>query len=391
MRILLLLAACAFAGGFALRIVDPIVLPVALAFGIPVTTAALLATAYALPYALAQPFLGTLGDRLGKTRLVRLCIAGLALSLAAGALAPSFAFLIASRVAAGIFGGGLIPLVLASVGDRVPLAGRHAALGRMLFAVISGQMLGSAVSGVVAGAFGWTAVLATAAGVALAVAVPAWLLLPAAAPDATGAGAGSVADRYRAVFANPRTRWVYGAVFVEGILFFGLFPYMGEILVSRGAADAAGATVAAGAVLGAFGIGGLVFAAAVGRLLRAFGTRTLCIGGTVVASGALAVLAAVPTWPLAAAAMAVAGLAFYMLHSTLQTEATELAPASRGTSFALFAGSFFLGQGAGPMAVGAVLHAAGARPTLLAIAALTAVLGSLIVRRVVRPIEPPSA
>ena len=58
MPVFLIYAACAFASGFALRLVDPIVLPVAAHFAVTATTAAMLNTAYALPYALAQPFLG---------------------------------------------------------------------------------------------------------------------------------------------------------------------------------------------------------------------------------------------------------------------------------------------------------------------------------------------
>jgi MFS family permease len=62
-----------------------------------------LSTAYALPYALAQPFLGPLGDRFGKTRCIQICIAGLAAMLLLGAVAPTFEWLLASRVLAGIF------------------------------------------------------------------------------------------------------------------------------------------------------------------------------------------------------------------------------------------------------------------------------------------------
>jgi len=115
-------AACAFASGFALRLADPIVLPVAAHFAVAPTTAAMLNTAYALPYALAQLFLGPIGDRFGKPRCIQVCVAGLATTLLLGALAPSFALLLASRVAAGVFAGGLIPLVLADIGDRFDLA-----------------------------------------------------------------------------------------------------------------------------------------------------------------------------------------------------------------------------------------------------------------------------
>ncbi|MGZ5688100.1 MAG: MFS transporter, partial [Caldimonas sp.] len=99
----LVYAACAFASGFALRLVDPIVLPVAAYFSVAPTAAAMLNTAYALPYAVAQPFLGPIGDRFGKRRCVQVCIAGLALMLFAGAFATSFAFLLATRVCAGVF------------------------------------------------------------------------------------------------------------------------------------------------------------------------------------------------------------------------------------------------------------------------------------------------
>ena len=53
MPIFLVFAACAFASGFALRLVDPIVLPVATYFGVSPAASAMLNTAYALPYAFA--------------------------------------------------------------------------------------------------------------------------------------------------------------------------------------------------------------------------------------------------------------------------------------------------------------------------------------------------
>ena len=52
-----------------------------------------------------------------------------------------------------------------------------------------------------------------------------------------------------------------------------------------------------------------------------------------------------PTWWLGALAMFVAGVSFYMLHNSMQTEATELAPSARGSAVALFACGFFIGQG----------------------------------------------
>jgi MFS family permease len=64
-----------------------------------------------------------------------------------GTLAPSFELLVASRIAAGIFGGGLVPLVLAALGDAFDMQRRQVVNGPMLVAMIVGQMLGSVVAG----------------------------------------------------------------------------------------------------------------------------------------------------------------------------------------------------------------------------------------------------
>ena len=81
--------------------------------------------------------------------------------------------------------------------------------------------------------------------------------------------------------------------------------------------------------------------------------------------------------------MFVAGVSFYMLHNSMQTEATELAPSARGSAVALFACGFFIGQGLGPLVFGALLHGAGARPALLAVAAVIVVLGRVVVGQVI--------
>jgi DHA1 family inner membrane transport protein len=381
--VFLVFAACAFASGFALRLADPIVLPVAAHFAVAPEAAAMLNSAYALPYALAQPFLGPIGDRFGKARCIQVCVAGLAAMLLLGAAAPSFALLIATRVGAGIFAGGLIPLVLAGIGDRFDMSERQVMIGRMLFAIISGQMLGSIVSGFVNDAFGWHSALVVGAAVGAVAAAVAWLAMPAATSAAARGGSGSFAELYGRVVANPKAPWLIGGVAVEGAFFYGLFPYMGELLLAtaRPAADSiAGIT---GLVLGAFGVGGLLYAASVRAFLRALGVRRMCLVGSGAAAASYAALAFAPTWWLAALAMFVAGVSFYMLHNSMQTEATELAPSARGSAVALFACGFFVGQGLGPIVFAALLHGLGPRVALVAVAAVIVVLGRVVVARVI--------
>ena len=382
MPVFLVFAACAFASGFALRVIDPLVLPVAGHFAVSPAAAALLTTAYALPYALAQPLLGPLGDRFGKMRCIQVCVAALALMLAAGALAPSFAVLLGTRVGAGIVAGGLIPLVIAGLGDTYDMSERQVMIGRMLFAIISGQMLGSVVSGFASDAFGWRSALLVAAGIGLAATAVAWFGMSASAGPAR-TESGSIAALYGRVLANSKSLWLIAGVGVEGAFFYGLFPYMGELLLATAGASPSSIAAEAGLVLGAFGIGGLLYALSVRILLRRLGMRRLCLIGSAAAAAGYVALAFAPSWPLAALAMFLSGFSFYMLHNSLQTEATELAPSARGSAVALFACGFFLGQGLGPLVFGALLHGLGPRPALVAVAAVIVVLGRVLVTSVI--------
>ena len=383
MPVFLVFAACAFASGFALRLIDPIVLPVASHFGVAPVAAAMLNTAYAIPYALAQPFLGPLGDRFGKPRCIQVCIAGLAITLAAGAFATSFGVLMASRICAGVCAGGLIPLVIAGLGDTYDMAERQVMIGRMLLAIISGQMLGSVVSGLTSVAFGWQSSLFIAAAIGAAAAAVAWIAMPVPARRLEAPEHASFLTLYGRVFANPKAAWLYGAVLVEGVLFFGLFPFTSELLLATTAPGSRSIAVETGLVLGAFGIGGLFYAINVRVFLRWFGVRRMCLIGSVAGASCYAAVAVLPLWWLDAAAMFAAGLAYYMLHNSLQTEATELAASARGSSVALFACAFFTGQGIGPLIFGPALHAFGPRVALFAGALALVVLGRVVVATVV--------
>ncbi len=379
----LLYAVCAFASGFALRLVDPIVLPVAAHYGVTPAAAAMLNTAYALPYAFAQPFLGPLGDRFGKTRCIQVCVAGLAAMLVLGVLATSFHALLATRVCAGVFAGGLIPLVLAGLGDAYGMQERQVAIGRMLLAIIAGQMLGSVASGLASGAFGWRSSFVMAAAVGLLAAAITWLAMPRGAAAGAARASGSFAAMYGRVFANPKAPWLYGCVLVEGAVFYGLFPFMSELLLVTTGAPSSSIPAHTGLVLGAFGIGGLLYAFSVRALLRRLGMRRMCLIGSLGGALCYAALSVLPSWWLAAGAMFLAGVMFYMLHNSMQTEATELAPTARGSAMALFACGFFIGQGIGPLVFGALLHGLGPRTALLVLAAVVVVLGRVVVGRVI--------
>jgi len=380
----LVFSVCAFASGFAMRIVDPLILPVADQFEVTPATAALLTSAYALPYALAQPFLGPLGDRFGKVRCIQACMVALAIALVLGAMAPSFRWLLGSRLVAGAFAGGLIPLVLAGLGDAYDLQERQVMMGRMLVAIISGQMLGSAAAGLVSAAFGWRGALTLAAAVAVIAALWAWTALPRVRRPAALPTPQSFGTLYAHVFDNRKAVWLYAAVVAEGTLVFAPFPYMGQLLIEQAGSTASAAPTHTGLVLAAFGIGGIAYGLAVRRIVAALGMRRMCVIGSALVGVGYAAFVVLPAWWLFALVMAACGVGYYMLHNSLQIEATELAPSARGSAVALFACGFFVGLALGPPLFGALMHAVGFTVALLAVAIGIALLGQLVVRTIVR-------
>ena len=153
-----------------------------------------------------------------------------------------------------------------------------------------------------------------------------------------------IREGYAKVLANPKARICYAAVFFEGLFVFGYFPYVSVSLI----ANHLGGVREGGFVIGGIGIGGVIFSLLAGRLLARFGRRRLMIVGGGIVLLAFLADGQISSWQAQLAAFAGIGTGFYMLHSALQTEATELAPEVRGSAVALHAFFFFIGQAVGP-------------------------------------------
>ncbi|AWK90045.1 MFS transporter [Azospirillum thermophilum] len=371
MPLLLILGLAGFASAFSLRTTDPMLTVLAADLQVSVRQAALLASAYTLPYALMQIVLGPVGDAIGKSRMIRLALAVQAGGLALSALAVDYGTLMAARVMAGAFAGGIIPVSLALIGDKVPYTERQVAISRFLLSVILGQLAGSVVTGALVEAAGWRAVFWLATGLSAAACLSAVVALrrereprgPLSLADARG--------RYATVLGNPASCVVFATVAAEGLLIFGVFPFVAPLLETHGGAGA----FEAGLTIAAFAIGGVLFSATVRRLMTRLNTAGMMTVGGLLAGGAFLPIAAPIPWPAVSAAFLVAGFGFYMLHSTMQTQATELAPTARGSTLALFSASFFIGQGIGPALYGLVTAEFGFPPLFLAVGLLTMLLG----------------
>jgi predicted MFS family arabinose efflux permease len=335
-----------FATALSTRAIDPIVPPIADSLGVAASQVALLSTAFTLPFACVQPILGPVADAIGKVRMMIICLVVIIAASAVCALATSFEVLLIARIVCGAATGGIFPVGLAIIADAVPVGERQVGIARWLAIVIGGNLLGSAFAGAVGDLFGWRAVFVGVGlcGVAAFVNAVVNLRQLAQAPPAR-LDIASIPSRYMAIFANPRAKFCFLAVFLEGVAVFGLFPFVALLLLAAGEPRAS----IAGLVIAGFSIGGVAYSLAITPLTRRWQPREMMIGGGLVAAAAFAVVALDPPWQVQFAAFVVMGIGFYLLHGCIQVEASELSTVSRGTAMSLHSLFFFMGHSAGPV------------------------------------------
>jgi YNFM family putative membrane transporter len=365
-----LLALASFAAQAMVRVTDSLLPQIAADLNVSVGATSIVVTAYLLAHGSVQLVIGPIGDRFGKYLCVSIAAAGSTAMVVACGLAPSLPVLVAARLACGLATGWIIPFALAFVGDVIPYERRQQVIGRFLSGQILGQLFGQAAGGVLGDYFGWRNVFFILAAVLAAATLGLFYELwrnPITHANATPQhrGRGFIAD-YSAVLRSPWARAVIVIAFIESAAMFGAFTYVGADLHLR---FGVGFTLV-GLFVGAFAIGGLIYSLSVRLLVNRFGQTGLATGGGALLALAYVTLAFEPHYWIAPAAILTIGLGFYMLHNTLQTNATQMTPQARGTAVAIFSSALYLGQTAGVAAGGVVFDRLTAVPLFLAAAAV---------------------
>jgi len=380
-RTLNILSFLIFSSALTVRAVDPVVPQIATDFGITPTMAASLAAAFAA-YGLTLPVLGPIADAMGKIKVMIACLIVLTVASFLSAFASNFWILLLLRIVAGAACGGSFPIAMAIVSDLVPVAQRQVVIGRLLLGTISGNLLGAALSGVIADVVHWRGVFIVLGCVTTAaLALGLWGLRGVPEASRHSLNVRDVIGRYREIFKIRTARICYITVALEGFFLFGVFPYVAVLLLAGGEPRAS----IAGLVVAAFAIGGMIYSFSVSRLLQWFGQKKVMMVGGAFAAVALAIVGFGPPWPVQAAAFALMGLGFYMLHASIQVYVTELAPATRSSAVAFHTFSFFIGGGLSPLVYGVSIANFGPPVTLCIAAVAMLVIGIVSAQLLVKP------
>lgn len=378
-HVIVFLAMATFAAAATNRVMDAILPQMALEFGTTIGSVAFVATAYAVAYGAFQVVFGPLGDRFGAFRVILWACMASSVATLACALSGTLNGIAVARFLSGVSAAAIVPLSLAWVGHAIPHEDRQPVLARFMSSQILGLLAGQIGGGVMGEMFGWRSTfLLLAAVYVIAIAG----LMAARRRGAADMGSGPGGDRavrralrnYRRLLGDPVVRFVLFAVSLEALAMFGAFTYVGAALNIRFGYDFA--TV--GAYLAAFCIGGLVYVSQSRRLYALLGNRKLPFVGTLIVAACYLGLAVNTVGWLTAPLIAVLGLGFYMLHNTMQTMATEMAPDMRGSAMAIFATCYFMAQAIGVQLGGQIIDRVGFGLLFAVAAVLLVALGALL-------------
>ena len=355
-----------FLGPYGTLIIVPMLPDLRDHFGVDSATISWGISAYLLPMAGLMLISGTLGERFGRFRVLRVSLAAYLGASVLVAVAPSLAFFLVARALQGAANAFFTPLLLAGLSD-ITVEGR---LGRRVGMYTSFQSVGGALApfaGGLAATIDWRwAFWSTAAVTAV--------VLASMPGDATGTTA-----------TRPPVRSLLSARLLALALASGVAaagPLGVAVLVGFKIRDVMGlSATSAGLVLAGGYVGAVVLGPTFGRLLDRFGSRRcgtlslLSVGALVAAMGPIGGGAQITVVYLLAGSLV--GFVTVVLHQA----AAVILPDNRGGALSLVLSLRFFGLAVGPLIWVPVLSrsitAAFAGAGLAAVVSLTALLGAL--------------
>jgi MFS family permease len=353
-----------FLGPFGGAMVAPLIPKIADSLDTTVGYVAASITVYMVPFALLQLVSGTIAERLGGGRVVRLGYVLYGIAAVLCALAPEIWTFLAGRALMGAANAFLSPILLAALYELVP----PAVLGRTVGTFAAAQTAGIAFAPVLGGALGeasWRLAFLLVAGVSCTLAVQRLHVSGAREGGKQRPGLRTLLDRWIALLAATAT---------AGYLGFTSIGFVVALVCSREFGLGSATT---GLVVAAYGAGGVLVGRAAGRLVdRGNRPKIAFLGGVACALTVLALVFLPNVWSFALVYFGV-GLTGAVAWTALNTIVVESFPANRAGAVSAYSAFKFVGVALGPL-VYIPLFNAGTRQPFAVAAGLSALFALLV-------------
>lgn len=352
-----ILALAAFCSLTAMRITDPLLPAIAREFSITAGNASHIVSAFAMAYGICQFLFGPLADKFGKLHVITWALFLSILANLGIALSSNLETIIIWRALSGGAAAGIVPLAMAWIGETVEYENRQPVLAKLLFGTLGGTIGGQILGGICADSSDWRWGFYLLASLYLICCVTLWQT----ARQLKKTHQPKKSDDKKAhqhvlhVLSQKWPRVILLMVGLEGVALYGALAFIPFYLHTK--LDIS--LTLSGSIMATFGLGGLLYASSAKYFINQLGEKGLALFGGLLLGLAFLLLIFTTHWILAVIAVFLIGLGLYMLHNTLQTHATQMAPQSRGTAVSLFACSLFLGQFIGVTSAGYLVDTVG--------------------------------
>jgi len=293
-------------------------------------------TAYMVPFAVLQLFSGTIGERVGGSRVVRIAYAAYGAAALLAAFAPEIWTFMGARALMGAANAFVTPILLAALSEAVPAGVLGRSVGTFAAVQVAGLTLAPALGGAL-GEISWRLgfVLVAVAGLALAI-------------RGLGVQHAPAVERPRATLRSLLNRWIalVAAKAVTGYLGFTSIGFVVALLCSREFGLSSAAT---GLVVAVYGVGGMALGRYAGTIADRIGRPRTAVLGTLACAGGVFALAFAPSaWSVALVYFTV-GCASAFAWAALNTIVLEAFPQNRAGAVSAYSAFKFTGVAIAPL------------------------------------------
>ncbi|MGJ8581711.1 MAG: MFS transporter, partial [Psychromonas sp.] len=229
----------------------PLIVNIAEDLDFSVNAAASSVTAYMLAFGVFTILFGPLSDRYGKVFIIHVSTIGTAIFSILGALAYDLPSLIFFRSVNGAFAAGLLPVVLAYLGQAASDKERPEVLTKIMSFGFLGTATATLIGGTIAHLGSWKLVYLTYGIIELVLGLAMLKMMERDQPISDRV---TIISTYKKVLSHKGVLALLPLFVLMGFTVFGIFTYTGQLITERFGYD----IFTVGAMLSPFGIGIIV-------------------------------------------------------------------------------------------------------------------------------------
>ncbi len=370
--IVLTLALMAFFANGDNYAVTPLLGEIASDLDLTIQQASLSVTAYMLTFGLFTIFIGPMGEKYGRTRIINGAAFGTAIFSCLGAVAFNLPSLIFFRAMNGAFAAGIFPVTMAFVGEVSNDDNRRSNFSLIITMMTLGAACAMIIGGFLATFASWRMVYLA---YGIAELTMSFLMLKYLPKTEVSDAKLAFVDTYKEALSTKKLVATVSTIFLVGFSIMGAFTFSGTMIQDNYNVS----VLVVGLVLTSFGVGNIL-GTYIPPLLPNVDKNKLLY--TSVISGIIGalVIAYATNLMFISLGLIFLGFGFVNLQSTLVEYAQESFTKSRGTAMSMASFCIFVGGAVGTGIYGVVLNQTGNFSPIYVISAIIFVVIGLKIK-----------